>query len=459
MLVRAAVQMAARDYGFTSADSDGNTRPAARVASGSRGLSAAPDPMPSLPASCSASAPSSLPAVPMGFDYGFSAEAAQPAAWSAVQASKAPVASVALGGPAPGTAAASGSSRGEKRRRVAATGPLKQVSAPAEAVILPPESVEELVPLYPSAKLLGKCKPLAEELFLGPKITDGVVHGVALRFTRVSKSFECDGRWQNFEGTVVSYREPFFRVQYDDGDTEDQEGKELEKIVIMAGSSTPLEVARCFEFDMDVFSWLYVREFQEQLRGAVAEAGVVLPPSWLAPGSDLTVVVPAAPSSSLRDSDFQAAETHWQDALLGAALEGQSAESTHDNYRLPFLKFFVWYTAREYKAWPPEQVAVGRYTAALAEVRQNAHAPSVAVTAINYVSQLNSWGVDFSSGVSGAPSRAAKRSFRHPTRKVQGLEPWMVLYILQIYVFAEQRLGSQDWLDWSLTVGICIGVG
>ena len=61
------------------------------------------------------------------------------------------------------TAAASGSSRGEKRRRIAATGPLKKVSAPMEAVILPPESVEALVPLYPSAKLLGKCKPLAED--------------------------------------------------------------------------------------------------------------------------------------------------------------------------------------------------------------------------------------------------------------------------------------------------------
>ena len=40
-----------------------------------------------------------------------------------------------------------------------------------------------------------KCKPLAEELFLGPNITDGVVHGVALRSTRVSKPFECGGRW------------------------------------------------------------------------------------------------------------------------------------------------------------------------------------------------------------------------------------------------------------------------
>ena len=171
-------------------------------------------------------------------------------------------------------------------------------------MILPPESVEALVPLYPFAKLLGKCKPLAEELFLGPKITDGVVHGVALRLTRVSKSFECDGRWRNFEGTVVSYREPFFRVVYDDGDSEDQEGKELEKIVVMTGSSTPLDVARCFEFDMDVFSWLYVREFQERLRVAVAQAGIVLPPSWLAPGADRTVVVPDAPSSSLRDGDF-----------------------------------------------------------------------------------------------------------------------------------------------------------
>ena len=172
----------------------------------------------------------------------------------------------------------------------------------------------------------------------------------------------------------MSYREPFFRVVYDDGDSEDQEGKELEKIVVMTGSSTPLDVARCFEFDMDVFSWLYVREFQERLRVAVAQAGIVLPPSWLAPGADRTVVVPDAPSSSLRDSDFQAAEMRWQDALLGVALEGQSAESTHDNYRLPFLKFFIWYTAREYKSWPPEQVAVGRYTAALAEVRRNAHA-------------------------------------------------------------------------------------
>ena len=65
---------------------------------------------------------------------------------------------------------------------------------------------------------------------------------MALRFTRVSKSFECGGRWQNFEGTVVSYREPFFRVEYDDGDTEDLEGKES-----VAKFAEAVFVLHCFQ--------------------------------------------------------------------------------------------------------------------------------------------------------------------------------------------------------------------
>ena len=59
-------------------------------------------------------------------------------------------------------------------------------------------------------------------------LTTGIFHGVELGVARVVKYFGDEP----FSGTVTSFRAPYFRVVYNDGDEEDYVGHELAPILV-----------------------------------------------------------------------------------------------------------------------------------------------------------------------------------------------------------------------------------
>ena len=324
--------------------------------------------------------------------------------------------------------------------------------------VITPESLRRASPIYPSEALFAAKKPPKCGLDPGAPIVRTVAVGVDVSGsgTRVCKHFLSNGSWLSYLGWVVHFQSPLFRIRYDDGDSEDVSGRELQQLVLPRKSRTPLSDPRLFRYEVGVFNWFDVPEFALMIDETLQLHGIRVPPCWTNPDERrLGVLIPAAPSTRLGYDDFVAAERRHASALLRDASNGMNAKATVMGYRLHFLKLFTFASARQL-AWPIPADELGLYTALLGHQRQNASAPAAAVAAAGFVSRLNDWGIDYSKTVAAAPQRQQARIHKLPAKKVAAVEAAHVMAILSVYVFANT---APALCEWALTIGCAIGLG
>ena len=277
---------------------------------------------------------------------------------------------------------------------------------------------------------------------------------MALGESRVLADFDgtCYG------GTVVEFCAPWFRVQFDDGDSADYAGHELAPLLDL--SETDFYDPRLWFYDFSVVHPLDIPAFRRALLGYVEGFGFDLPPTWCAPGGGKASPNedPDTPESSLDEVMAFLAEEARHLSDLNRGFRGASrARRTFANLRNPGLKL-IWFQASRGCGLPPTGSEAAAYFAKVAEASDTIGGVAMAKSALTMICTYKELpNITYTSLRVNAALEAMRRSHRQQTRKAAGLTIPMVGAILVGFGF--ERPGWPATHQWELMIGVSIGLG
>ena len=249
-----------------------------------------------------------------------------------------------------------------------------------------------------------------------------------------------------FKGIVTSHQFPFYRVVYEDGDSEDLTSKELAAVLHI----TKADVAdpRRFAYDWGDFNPGAVPGFVRFLDDYMGEFSMDLPAAWTGTASD---EASAAEDPSGSDEDFLRMEEKQLKSLHAAFISGARARKTFSTTRTAGLKL-VWFALSRRWVWPLTALEVGMYMAKLGVERNKVGALSVAKNALAIICSMN--GVDrsqYNNLQATAALEAMRREHRSVTKKAAALTAGMVRAINRRYSYL--RPGRPDNMQWEFAIG------
>ena len=297
-----------------------------------------------------------------------------------------------------------------------------------------------------SATALPPRRIRAPTAYDAPRVGYGWAHGIHLGQTRVRKGF--GGKF--YGGTVRSFCRPWFRITYDDGDSEDIRGYELAAVVVYhhellydpLAHSTDYSVLRPY----DMGGWA------NALRSFVRGFSVALPSAWLEGAG-----VGSMPNTrGDGNSDFVDTERAILGEALDAMIDGAKASTTYDNLRNYAIKFLSWCASRRVPL-PPTARDCAEYLTFMALKCDSPAAVTCSRNAISMIGKINGWNTDaITTGLASAPSAAMARRHRHQVKKSAGLKPKHVKKIIAAYAYVHP--GRPVDQQWELAIAIAITI-
>lgn len=264
---------------------------------------------------------------------------------------------------------------------------------------------------------------------------------------------------------MVQWHRPYFRVRYDDFDSEELAGWELAKHLCF--STEDFLDPRRWYYDFSVIHPADIPGWRAALKSFCKGFGWLLPSRWLenrardghATGSAAPASGAGAPRISWASgrAAYREAELDALRAVHIGFLEQTRCPRTIDKYRNPGLKMIWWIACHGLMLTPtPGEVAL--YFAKGAAERGNTGAVQTAAEAWTYILEFN--GLDakpFQTDHVRAALEAQKRINKRPTRKSAGVTVEMVEAVIRVYCFV--RISRTADGQWELAIGTAIAVG
>ena len=263
-----------------------------------------------------------------------------------------------------------------------------------------------------------------------------------------------------FNGTVATFRRPWFNVIFDDGDSADYTGHQIAPCIVTTRSL--FYDPREFFFDWSTINPLDIPRWKAELMAFCESFGLDVPAVWLAGGA------PGDPDRD-RDSDDLSPITAFlrhESAVLRAEhlrlLSSARAERTISNLRNPGLKL-LWFCASRQYNFPPTGEQAAWYFTFLARERDNSSAVASARNALTFLCSINDIPTAVYSSVRvNAAHESMRRKHKHQVRKAAGLRLVHVSAILLTY-FGDRADGLRENRSrlghWELALGASIALG
>ena len=297
-----------------------------------------------------------------------------------------------------------------------------------------------LCPLLPPDASLSRPPAHSASRPSSQRLTAGIIHGIRLGSATVLRTF--NGR--PYIGTVSSFRHPWFKISYTDGDAEDLDGDQLAAHIIYSNDDF-YDQSRFF-YDFSVVHPARIPQWRSAMSDFCSMNGLRLPSPWLQGAVALRRGI--SPSAFQCASELTALQTQ-----LDRYIASSRAPRTWRNLRNPGLRV-LWFFATRRVPLPPSAEEAALLLTYFATTRDNTGAVSTALNALTALCELNGWRSDiYHARLTLAPVDAMRRLHRTQTKKSEGLRTTHVASILDAYVF------KPIVATWPLAIGTAIGIG
>jgi len=284
------------------------------------------------------------------------------------------------------------------------------------------------------------------------RVSSGRIHGVHLGHTRVVRLF---GKLA-FGGTIASFCAPYFRVEFDDGDSADYRGHEIAPNIVYGAKE--LEDPRLWSGDYSYLHMADVPGFRTSLLGHLNRAGIKVPSAWIQHGGTTGGALRLAGCMGGDPIEVARAEAEAEmDEWHSGFLEQTRNERTIRNYRNSGIQLLHHCVSMGIARWP-SSTDVAKYLAKLASTKDNVGAPATAKLALGFLCSINN--VDkspYDSQMVTAGLEAMRRRHAGMTKKSAGLSAEMVRAIMVAYGVPRPRRARDR--QWELALCVSIGLG
>ena len=237
-----------------------------------------------------------------------------------------------------------------------------------------------LCPLLPPDASLSRLPAHSASRPSSQRLTAGIIHGIRLGSATVLRTF--NGR--PYIGTVRSFRHPWFKILYTDGDAEDLDGDQLAAHIIYSNDDF-YDQSRFF-YDFSVVHPARIPQWRSAMSDFCSMNGLRLPSPWLQGAVALRRGI--SPNAFQCASELTALQTQ-----LDRYIASSRAPRTWRNLRNPGLRV-LWFFATRRVPLPPSAEEAALLLTYFATTRDNTGAVSTALNAMTALCELNGWRSD-----------------------------------------------------------------